>query len=62
MYTQLGVLTKGTIIEVNVSALGMKAPRSKYIVTFFFICGLIPEMCLKIISALLGEPHILNGL
>jgi len=29
MYTQLGVLTKGTIIEVNVSELGMVTPGGK---------------------------------
>jgi ribosome biogenesis protein NSA2 len=32
MYTQLGVLTKGTIIEVNVSELGMVTTGGKAIV------------------------------
>lgn len=30
-YTQLGVLTKGTIIEVNVSALGLVTPGGKVV-------------------------------
>ena len=32
MYTQLGVLTKGTIIEVNVSELGMVTAGGKAVV------------------------------
>jgi len=32
MYTQLGVLTKGTIIEVNVSELGMVTTGGKAVV------------------------------
>lgn len=31
MYTQLGVLTKGTIIEVNVSELGMVTAGGKVV-------------------------------
>ncbi|KAF7782601.1 hypothetical protein Agabi119p4_1977 [Agaricus bisporus var. burnettii] len=31
MYTQLGVLTKGTVIEVNVSELGYKQPRKRWL-------------------------------
>ena len=31
MYTQLGVLTKGTIIEVNVSELGMVTTGGKVV-------------------------------
>lgn len=32
MYTQLGVLTKGTVIEVNVSELGMVTTGGKAVV------------------------------
>lgn len=31
MYTQLGVVTKGTIIEVNVSELGLVTPGGKVV-------------------------------
>eukprot|EP00959_Pyramimonas_sp_CCMP1952_P377811 7913855-Pyramimonas_sp.AAC.1 len=31
MYSQLGVLTKGTIIEVNVSELGLVTPGGKVV-------------------------------
>jgi ribosome biogenesis protein NSA2 len=31
MYTQLGVITKGTIIEVNVSDLGLVTPGGKVV-------------------------------
>jgi hypothetical protein len=31
MYTQLGVVTKGTVIEVNVSELGLVTPGGKVV-------------------------------
>ena len=31
MYTQLGVITKGTVIEVNVSDLGLVTPAGKVV-------------------------------
>jgi ribosome biogenesis protein NSA2 len=31
MYTQLGVITKGTVIEVNVSDLGLVTPSGKVV-------------------------------
>lgn len=48
-YTQLGVLTKGTIIEVNVSELGMvttggKAVVAKYAQVTNNPVGIIPQL------------------
>ena len=50
MYTQLGVLTKGTIIEVNVSELGMVTAGGKVVwgrwaqvVSFLFTPNVRPQ-------------------
>lgn len=45
MYTQLGVITKGTIIEVNVSDLGLVTPTGKVVwgilLTPYFFCSFL---------------------
>lgn len=41
MYTQLGVMTKGTVIEVNVSELGMVTTGGKAVwVRYYNISGI----------------------
>lgn len=59
MYTQLGVLTKGTIIEVNVSELGMVTTGGKVVFGKYAQITNNPENdgC---INAVLRESHFLK--
>lgn len=49
-YTQLGVLTKGTIIEVNVSELGLVTPGGKVVwgkyAQVSLCCNAVTKSCL----------------
>lgn len=51
MYTQLGVLTKGTIIEVNVSELGLVTAGGK--VRLILPSILLMEDCFQIFKPIL---------
>jgi ribosome biogenesis protein NSA2 len=60
MYTQLGVLTKGTVIEVNVSELGMvttggKAVVAKYAQVTNNPVSFIPFLAFRQLKGSLGK-------
>lgn len=49
MYTQLGVVTKGTVIEVNVSELGLVTPGGKVVWGKYAQVGERQPLCVGIV-------------
>jgi len=62
MYTQLGVLTKGTVIEVNVSELGMVTAGGKVVFGKYAQITNNPENdgCINAVLRALSSHHVLS--